>query len=315
MITYIVRRLLWGMVVLGLVAVLTFVLIYILPGDPARAVAGIHASPEDVARIRAALGLDEPFLSQFGRYVGRLATGDFGYSFHRRTEILPLLLERFPATLQLAIGGLVVGLAIGLPLGALSARRHGTSVDRASTATTAILVAIPSFWLGYVLLDLLAFRPLVTWGVAIFPIGGYEPWSPRHLALPALALGFGLAAYYARLTRTAMLDQLGSDYVRTAQAKGLDDRLVVWRHAFRNALPPLVTQIGIDVGFLLGGVVVVEQVFSWPGIGKLAVESITQTDLPMIMATVVFATLMIVVANIVTDIVVAVLDPRVRRRA
>jgi peptide/nickel transport system permease protein len=280
---YIVRRLLWGLVVLGLVAVLTFILIYVLPGDPARAVAGIHASPEDVARIREALGLDEPFLGQFGRYVGRLVTGDFGYSFHRRTEILPLLLERFPATLQLALGGLAVGLAIGLPLGVLSARRRGTSTDRTATATTAVLVAIPSFWLGYVLLDLLAFRPLV-------------------------------AAYYTRITRTVMLDHLGSDYVRTAEAKGLDDRLVVWRHAFRNAMPPLVTQVGIDAGFLLGGVVLVEQVYSWPGIGRLAVESITQTDVPMIMATVVFATLMIVVANLIADIVVAFIDPRVRLR-
>jgi peptide/nickel transport system permease protein len=311
---YIVRRLLWGLVVLGLVAVLTFILIYVLPGDPARAVAGIHASPEDVARIREALGLDEPFLGQFGRYVGRLVTGDFGYSFHRRTEILPLLLERFPATLQLALGGLAVGLAIGLPLGVLSARRRGTSTDRTATATTAVLVAIPSFWLGYVLLDLLAFRPLVAWDLAIFPIGGYEPWSIRHLALPALTLGCALAAYYTRITRTVMLDHLGSDYVRTAEAKGLDDRLVVWRHAFRNAMPPLVTQVGIDAGFLLGGVVLVEQVYSWPGIGRLAVESITQTDVPMIMATVVFATLMIVVANLIADIVVAFIDPRVRLR-
>jgi len=312
-IAYLARRLLWAVVVLGLVAVLTFLLIFVLPGDPARAVAGQHASPEDVARIRSALGLDEPFLVQFGRYVGRLVTGDFGYSFHRRTEILPLLLQRFPATLQLAASGLAVGLAIGVPFGVLSARRRGSGVDRASTAVTALLVSIPSFWLGYVLLDLLAFRPLVAWDLAIFPIGGYEPWSIRHLALPALTLGSGLAAYYARLTRTAMLDQLGSDYVRTARAKGLTDRRVTWRHAFRNAMTPLVTQLGIDVGFLLGGVVVVEQVFSWPGIGRLAVESIVQTDLPLILATVVFATLMIVVANLVTDIVVAVLEPRVRR--
>ncbi|HEX2765126.1 MAG TPA: ABC transporter permease [Candidatus Limnocylindria bacterium] len=313
MIRYIGRRLAWSVLVLAFVAVLTFILIYVLPGDPARAVAGIHASAEDVARIRAALGLDEPFGVQFARYVGRLATGDLGFSFHRRAEILPLLVERFPATLQLALGGLVVGLAIGLPMGVLSAVRRGTSVDRASTATTAVLVSIPSFWLGYVILDVLAFRPLVAWDVAIFPIGGYEPWSLRHLALPALTLGAGLAAYYARLTRTAMVDQLGSDYVRTARAKGLEGRLVTWRHAFRNAMPTLVTQVGIDIGLLLGGVVVVEQVFSWPGIGRLAVEAIVQTDLPLILGTVVFATLMIVVANIVTDVAVAVLEPRLRR--
>jgi peptide/nickel transport system permease protein len=250
---------------------------------------------------------------QFVRYVGRLVTGDLGFSFHRRAEILPLLVQRFPATLQLALGGLAVGLAIGVPLGVLSARRRGSGIDRASTATTAMLVAIPTFWLGYVLLDVAAFRPLVAWDVDIFPLGGYEPWSLRHLALPAFTLGAGLAAYYARLTRSAMVDQLGSDYVRTAQAKGLSDGLVTWRHAFRNALPPLVTQVGIDVGFLLGGVVVVEQVFSWPGIGRLAVEAIVQTDMPLILGTVVFATLMIVAANIVTDVAVALLEPRIRR--
>lgn len=313
MIAYTARRLLWGFVVVAMVAVLTFVLIYVLPGDPARAVAGIHASPEDVARIRSALGLDEPLHVQFGRYVGRLLIGDFGYSFHRRTEVLPLLVQRFPATLQLALGGMLVGLAIGIPFGVVSARRRGSAIDRAASATTALLVSVPAFWLGYILLDLLAFRPLVAWDLAIFPIGGYEPWSPRHVALPALTLGLGLAAYYARLVRTIMLDQLGSDYVRTAEAKGLTARLVVWRHAFRNVLPPLVTQIGIDAGFLLGGVVVVEQVFSWPGIGRLAVEAIVQIDLPLILGTVVFATLMIVVANIGTDIAVAVLEPRVRR--
>lgn len=312
MISYVLRRLIWGAAVLIAVAVLTFVVIYVLPGDPARGVAGVHASAQDVERIRAALGLDQPFPVQMVRYLGRLVTGDFGYSFHRRTEVLPLLLERFPATLQLALGGLGVGLLIGVPLGVVAARRRGTRVDRTAAIVTALLVSVPPFWLAYILIDLLAFRPLVAWDISIFPIGGYEPWSPRHLALPALCLGAALSAYYARLTRTAMLDQLGSDYVRTARAKGLTDRRVTWRHAFRNAVTPLMTQVGLDVGFLLGGVVVIEQVFSWPGIGRLAVESIAQVDVPMILGTVVFATVMIVVANILTDVAVAVANPRIR---
>lgn len=312
MIAYLLRRLIWGAAVLGAVAVLTFVVIYVLPGDPARGVAGVHASAEDVARIREALGLDQPFHVQMATYLGRLATGDFGYSFHRRTEVLPLLLERFPATLQLALSGLGVGLVIGVPLGVVAARRRGTRVDRIAAIVTALLVSVPPFWLAYILIDLLAFRPLVAWDVSVFPIGGYEPWSLRHLALPALCLGVALSAYYARLTRTAMLDQLGSDYVRTARSKGLTDRRVIWRHAFRNAVPPLITQVGLDIGFLLGGVVVIEQVFSWPGIGRLAVESITQVDVPMILGTVVFATVMIVVANIVTDVAVALANPKIR---
>lgn len=311
-IKYLLRRMIWSAAVLVTVAFLTFVVIYVLPGDPARGVAGVHASAEDVARIRASLGLDQPFHVQIVNYLGRLATGDFGYSFHRRTPVLPLLLERFPATLQLALSGLGVGLAIGVPLGVLAARRRGTGVDRAAAIATALLVSVPSFWLAYILIDLLAFRPLVAWDISVFPIGGYEPWSIRHLALPALCLGVGLAAYYARLTRTAMLDQLDSDYIRTARSKGLSEHRVAWRHAFRNALPPLITQVGLDTGFLLGGVVVIEQVFSWPGIGRLAVESITQVDVPMILGTVVFATTMIVLANVVTDAMVALANPRIR---
>lgn len=312
MIAYLLRRLVWAAAVLAAVALLTFVVIYMLPGDPARGVAGVHASTEDVARIRAALGLDQPFHVQMANYLGRLVTGDFGYSFHRRTEVLPLILQRFPATLQLALAGLGVGLVIGVPLGVLAARRRGSRVDRSVAVVTALLVSLPSFWLAYILIDLLAFRPLMAWGASPFPIGGYEPWSLRHLALPALCLGVGLSAYYARLTRTAMLDQLGSDYVRTARSKGLSDRRVTWRHAFRNAVAPLLTQVGLDVGFLFGGVVVVEQVFSWPGIGRLAVEAITQVDVPMILGTVVFATVMIVVANVLTDVGVALANPRIR---
>lgn len=312
MIGYLLRRLAWAVVVLATVAVVTFVVTYVLPGDPARGVAGIHASADDVARIRVALGLDQPLHVQASRFVGRLLTGDFGYSFHRRTEVMPLLLQRFPATLQLALAGLATGLAIGVPLGVVAARARGTTTDRMAAVVTALLVSVPSFWLAYILIDLLAFRPLVTWGIGVLPIGGYEPWSLRHLALPALTLGVGLAAYYARLTRTAMLDQLGSDYVRTARAKGHGERGATWRHAFPNAVAPLVTQVGLDVGFLLGGVVVIEQVFSWPGIGRLAVEAIKQVDVPMIMGTVLFATLMIVVANLIADVAVALSNPRIR---
>lgn len=312
MIGFVAARLAWAGMVLLAVAVITFFLTYIVPADPARAMLGLRGTAEDVARLREALGLDQPFLVQLGGYLARTVQGDLGHSYHHRTEVLPLILSRVPATAQLALAGIGVSLAVGVPLGILAARRRGSRWDRAATMLSVALVSVPSFWLGYLLIDLLAFRPLMAWDLAIFPIGGYEPWDARHLALPALALGATGAAYYTRLTRNAMLDELRQDYVRTARAKGLSEPRVTMRHAFRNSLPPLLTQLGLDLGFFLGGVVIIEKVFSWPGVGRLAVDSITNTDVPLIMGTVLFGTFAIVVANLVVDLVIAVLDPRVR---
>jgi peptide/nickel transport system permease protein len=312
MIRFLGTRLVWGLVVLFTVAVITFVLTYIVPADPARAIVGIRGSADDVARTRAALGLDQPFIVQLVGYLARTSQGDLGHSYHHRVDVLPLILSRVPATAQLAVAGISLSLLIGVPLGVIAARRRGTGWDRAATILSGVLVSVPAFWLGYLLIDLLAFRPLMAFDLAIFPIGGYEPWDLRYLALPALTIGATGAAYYTRLTRSAMLDELHQDYVRTARAKGLHDRRVTWRHAFRNSLPPLLTQLGLDLGFFLGGVVVVEQVFSWPGVGRLAVDSITNTDVPLIMGTVLFGTFCIVMANLLVDVVIALMDPRIR---
>ena len=205
-----------------------------------------------------------------------------------------------------------VALAIGLPLGVFAATHKGKSSDRASTIFTSILVSAPAFLVGYLLLLFLAFEPQVLAHVEIFPIGGYKPFDLRYLALPAITLGFGAAAYYTRLTRTAMIDELSRDYVRTAHAKGVGDRAVLWRHAFRNAFGPILSQIGLDLGFFLGGVVVVERIFSWPGIGKLAVDSIVTADVPLILGTVLFGTLCVVLANLAVDIIQVIIDPRIR---
>lgn len=312
MIRYLATRLVWGAFVLLTVAVITFVLTYVVPADPARAIVGLRGSAEDVSRIREALGLDEPFVVQLIGYLARTAQGDLGHSYHHRTEVLPLILSRVPATAQLAVAGIGVSLAVGVPLGVLAARRRGSGWDRAATMVTVVLVSVPAFWLGYMLIDFLAFRPLMAFDLAIFPIGGYEPMDVRYLALPALTLGATGAAYYTRLARMAMLDELHQDYVRTARAKGLGDRRVTWRHAFRNTLPPLLTQLGLDLGFFFGGVIIIEQVFSWPGVGRLAVDSITNTDVPLIMGTVLFGTFCIVVANVLVDVVIAIIDPRIR---
>jgi ABC-type dipeptide/oligopeptide/nickel transport system permease component len=309
---YFFRRLGWALGVLFLVALATFALTYLVPADPARIIAGLRASPADVERIRHALGLDQPFLGQLGAYVVRVAHLDFGHSYSQNRDVLPLILERVPATLQLAVGGLSVALGIGIPLGVLAAANRGSWIDRLSTLFAVVLVAAPSFWVGYVVINLLAFQPLMAWGVDLFPIGGYQAFDLRYLALPALTLGFAGAAYYTRLTRAMMLEEMSRDYVRTARAKGLTEARVRWRHAFRNALGPILTQLGLDLGFFLGGVVVVEQVFSWPGIGKLAVDSIKTADVPLIMGTVLFGTLCIVLANLAVDMANTFLDPRIR---
>jgi peptide/nickel transport system permease protein len=227
-------------------------------------------------------------------------------------DVLPLILERFPATLQLALGGLFIEVVIGIPLGVVAAARRGTHTDRLATIVAIILVAAPTFWVGYVLINVLAFRPLMAWNIGLFPIGGYQPWDLRYLALPALTLGFAGAAYLTRLTRVTLLEELGSDYVRTARAKGMSERRVQWGHAFRNALGPILTQVGLDFAFFLGGIVVVERIFGWPGIGGLAVTAINTLDVPVIMGTVLFGTLCIVLVNLAVDMAHAYLDPRIR---
>ena len=309
---YLLRRLLWALGVLVAVGGLTFVLVYIVPADPARVIAGPRASADAVAHIRTQLGLDQPLIVQLGVYVERALHGDFGHSFSQNLDVLPLILQRFPATLQLALAGLFIELAIGLPLGVLAAARRDSIFDRGATILSLVLVSAPSFWVGLLLIHYLGFLPHTQFHVDVFPIGGYKPFDLRYLLLPALTVGFAGAAYYTRLTRVAMLDELHRDYVRTARAKGLTETRVRWRHAFRNALGPILTQIGLDFGFFLGGVVVVEQIFSWPGIGKLAVESIRTVDVPLIMGTVLFGTLCIVLANLTVDVANALADPRIR---
>ncbi|MBA2555957.1 MAG: ABC transporter permease [Chloroflexi bacterium] len=315
MLAYLARRLLWSLAVLAVVGFLTFTLTYVLPADPARALAGIRASPEDVARISRALGLDQPFHVQLGTYAGNVLSGDFGHSYKLDRDVLPLLLERFPATLQLALAGVFVELLIGIPLGVMAATRRGSRFDSLARLFSIIAVSAPPFLVGYVLLNLLAFQPQVRFDLELFAIGGYEPLSLRHLFLPALTLGLSGLAYHFRLMRASLLEELRRGYVNTARAKGAHERTVIWGHALRNAIPPVLTQIGLDLGFFLGGVVVIEAVFSWPGIGQLAVNSIATADIPLILGTVLFGTLTIVAANLVVDLAYVWVDPRVRMGA
>jgi ABC-type dipeptide/oligopeptide/nickel transport system permease component len=306
MTAYIVRRLLWMVLVLFGVAAITFVIAFLVPGDPARLYAGTNASPAAVKIIHHQLGLDRPLWTQFGDYMWRVLHLDFGFSYRYQTPVLPAILQRFPATAELAIAGVFFELIIGLPIGILSAIRPGSFWDRATMVFTFVALAAPPFWLG--LLFLFVFGVVLP----VLPIGGYGGGAPQYLLLPALTLGLGGAAYYARLLRASLLDILKSDYVRTAWAKGLTERQVIQKHAIPNALTVIVSQLGMDLGYFLAGVVVIETVFAWPGIGKQAVDAIFTLDIPLVMGTVLFGALLIVTANVVVDISYTFLDPRVR---
>jgi peptide/nickel transport system permease protein len=288
------------------VAAITFVIAFLVPGDPARLYAGTNASPAAVKIIHHQLGLDRPLWTQFGDYMWRVLHLDFGFSYRYQTPVLPAILQRFPATAELALAGVFFELIIGLPIGILSAIRPGSFWDRATMVFTFVALAAPPFWLG--LLFLFFFGVVLP----VLPIGGYGGGAPQYLLLPALTLGLGGAAYYARLLRASLLDILKSDYVRTAWAKGLTERQVIVKHAIPNALTVIVSQLGMDLGYFLAGVVVIETVFAWPGIGKQAVDAIFTLDIPLVMGTVLFGALLIVTANVVVDISYTFLDPRVR---
>jgi len=288
------------------VAAITFVIAFLVPGDPARLYAGTNASPAAVKIIHHQLGLDRPLWTQFGDYMWRVLHLDFGFSYRYQTPVLPAILQRFPATAELALAGVFFELIIGLPIGILSAIRPGSFWDRATMVFTFVALAAPPFWLG--LLFLFVFGVVLP----VLPIGGYGGGAPQYLLLPALTLGLGGAAYYARLLRASLLDILKSDYVRTAWAKGLNERQVIQKHAIPNALTVIVSQLGMDLGYFLAGVVVIETVFAWPGIGKQAVDAIFTLDIPLVMGTVLFGALLIVTANVVVDISYTFLDPRVR---
>lgn len=303
---YLLRRLLGALGVVFGVMTITFVMVFLMPGDAARMYAGPRAPEEAVERIREQWGLNDPLPVQYVRYLGRALQGDLGRSTRDQRPVLQAVAERLPATLQLALAGLLVELSIGIPLGVLAATRPGSVWDNLATVGALIGISIPPFAFGLVALYLLGFV------IPIFPLGGYG--TVNHLILPALVLGLGGAAFYARILRNSMLEVMGDDYIRTARAKGLPPRVVMTRHVLRNAMLPVVTVAGIDLAQLLGGVVVIEAVFGWPGIGFQAWNAIRNQDTPMIMGTVLFAATAVVVINLLIDLLYVALDPRVRIR-
>ncbi|MFO1105995.1 MAG: ABC transporter permease [Amaricoccus sp.] len=317
MIRYLAQRLAFAALVLIALSGFVFLLFFVAPGDPARVIAGDKATEAQLVQIRQNLGLDQPILTQYVRFVSRAATGDLGYSYRNQRPVTELIARRIPATLSLVLGGVVFWLALGIPIGVMSARHPGTWRDRMGQVFILIGLSFPTFVLGMLLLYTLYFLPRKA-GLTLFPPGGYKPllddpliWA-WHLTLPWLTLALVTAAVYARLTRGQLLEVLSEDYIRTARAKGLSETRVVYRHGMRATLTPLVTQLGADIALLLGGAIVIEQVFGLQGVGALAVQAVKTQDRPIIIGVVLLGGLFIVVMNILVDLLYATLDPRTR---
>jgi len=304
MILFLIRRVIVGAGVLLGVSIITFVLAFVIPADPAVAIAGAKADPQTLAMIRSQLGLDQPLYAQYGRYLVHALHGDLGRSYIRRESVAQLILERFPATAILALTAMALALTLGIAAGLAAAIWRGGAMDHALLVMALAAVSIPVFWLGTMLLIAAAAT------TRYLPLGGFGDW--RSLILPALTLAAGSAGYYSRILHTNLSAELEQDYVRTARGKGLSYRRAIARHALANALIPLTTLAGIDLAGLLSGVVLTETVFDWPGIGRLAFEAVLNLDVPLIMGTVLFSALLVVVANVLVDLLYAWLDPRIR---
>jgi peptide/nickel transport system permease protein len=318
MVRYIIRRVIWMFVLLALVSALTFVIFYVLPtGDPAAVRAGRLATPELIARIRQDLGLDDPLYVQYWTYMKAVVLHfDFGFSYVTGQSVRDTIVSRLPATISLTAGALVIWLAVALPVGTISAIKRRSLQDRLTMGGALLAISAPVYWLGLVTLYLFAND---IGAIPIFDgVGSYvgiteDPgrWL-GSLLLPWLVLAAGFAAIYARLLRSNLVEVMSEDYIRTARAKGLPERRVVWRHGVRAAITPVVTVLGLDIGMLLGGSILTERVFNIPGIGRYTFDAIHSQDLPAIQGTVLFAAFFIIVANLVVDVAYAFLDPRVR---
>jgi peptide/nickel transport system permease protein len=306
MLRYLAARLTQAVFILIGISLVTYVLVYLAPADPVRQIAGRSATAETVESIRRQLGLDLPLWQQYLRYLGQLLQGDLGRSYIQRTEVATLIWARLPATLQLMAGAILFELVIGLTAGILAAAKRGRPLDRALMVASFTAVSAPQFVVGILLLYVFAVR--LGW----FPIGGYGTlW---HLVLPAVTLGILGGGWYARMTRSSMIDVLRQDFITTARAKGAGPARVLFVHALRNAMLPIIAMIGLDIGLFMSGAVVVESVFGWPGIGQLAWQAIQRVDTPIIVGVTLVAAVAIVLGNLLADLIAPFVDPRIRLR-
>ena len=312
MFAYIVRRVLATIPVMAIVALFVFSLLYIAPGDPAAVIAGDQATPADVERIRASLGLDRPYLVRFGAWVWDIARGDLGVSIFTNLPVSTMIKQRIEPTLSLMIVTLILAVSIAVPMGVVAAWRQGTWIDRAVMGFAVLGFSVPVFVVGYVLAYIFALE--LDW----LPVQGYTPFSRgffpwiENLILPAVALGSVYIALIARITRATMLEVLQQDYIRTAKAKGVGQRSILFMHALKNAAVPIVTVIGIGIALLIGGAVVTESVFAIPGLGRLTVDAILRRDYPVIQGVVLLFSFVYVLVNLVIDLAYTLFDPRIR---
>ena len=301
---FIVQRLLAALVTIWIATIAVTILIHLVPGDPVRIMYGsFQTTPEELEAIRVRLGLDQPIWTQYVMYIGRLLQGDLGNSIVGDQPVLDILLTRFPATLSLTLASLAIAVVVGMSLGFLAAYKRGTWVDVGAMVLAIVGVSMPHFWLGLLLLFLFALQ--LQW----LPVAGGD-W--RSLILPALTLGLANAAVLARLTRSAMIDIFDQDFVRTARAKGLPKSVVLYRHALRSGLVPVVSMLGLQFAYLMGGAIVVENVFAWNGVGRLAIEAVFARDYPLIQGFILFFATIVALASVVIDVAYAFLDPRIR---
>lgn len=303
---YLLRRLIQSALILLGITVITFGLLYVLPADPVRQIAGRSATPEVVENIRRQLGLDQPVWVQYWTYLSGLLQGDMGRSYLQKTDVATLIAARLPATLLLMVGAITSELIFGLTLGVIAALKRGRPLDTGLMVGSFVAVSAPQFVVALLLLYVFAVK--LGW----FPIGGYGTFS--HLVLPSVTLGIMGAGWYSRMMRSSMLDVLRADYIRTARAKGLGRLRVILRHAMPNAILPIVAMIGMDIGIFMGGVVVVESVFGWPGIGQLAWQAIQRVDIPIIMGVTLVSAIAIVLGNLLADLIAPMIDPRIKLR-
>lgn len=306
MLAYLARRLAASFFILLGVSVVSFGLTFIIPADPVAMIAGRNSTPEVREQIRHQLGLDRPLPEQYAIYLGRLVQGDLGKSYARKSDVGALIASRLPPTLLLMLAAIVAELLIGLPAGIYAASRRGRLGDKFAMTLSFASVSTPHFVMGLTLLYLFAY--LLSW----FPLGGYGSFS--QLVLPALTLGLAGGGWYSRMMRSSMIEVLRNDYIRTARAKGMPEWRVILKHGLRNAFLPIIAMIGLDVGIFMSGVVVVENVFGWPGIGQLMWQAIQSLDIPIIMGVTTVAACFIVLGNLIADMIAPLIDPRIRLR-
>ncbi|WP_461610796.1 ABC transporter permease [Cytobacillus kochii] len=302
---YIMRRFLQIIPVLFIISFIVFCLVYVA-GDPVALMLPEDASQEDILQLRESLGLNEPFYIQYFNYMVGLAQLDFGESFRYNTSALPIVLERLPATIELAVAAMIVAIMIAIPLGIWSATKKNSAIDVVATGGAVIWKAMPNFWLGIMLI--LIFSVMLGW----FPVSGRGTWS--HLILPAITLGTGIAAEMTRFIRSSMLEIMNQDYVRTARSKGLKEFFVIHKHAFRNALIPVVTITALQTSTVVGGTLITESVFSWPGLGQLLIQAVNTRDMAIVQASVFIIAFIVIAMNLLADILYKLLDPRITFR-